>query len=378
MLATSAKAPANTLLCACAGTSIPIYVDGSGNLGPSALAVSLKLTPSTPGRESAVTVILRHTLTSDYADSTTDTALVLLFEHPAPALEGAALDVTLSGAAPRAYDRAAQRGMMQPAEGATAAVAAALGTVDVHGEWVLDVIDTGADAFAGRVSASLNFDVSPPSVPALTAGELCECADSQPAAFQTAIMPPSACQPLASACTGACDAAAPLQGFTYREATCLSSLDGRPAGLQDCYAFDCALAPDERAALQGASGRTVLLTASCAFYADCDAAHEYSVGPWSACTAACWATPADPASRPFTQREVVCYKTVAASGARMAVDLQDCQLAGSGAPPPALAPCNTQACPTSACEVRSVWSVPASASTSVHATCTDRPGQSRH
>ena len=303
-----------------AGQTVSLYVEDSATLAPAAFAVRLQVRSAAPGHHVAITAVLRHVVTSDYDDQRdNDFSLLLLQDHVVPALDGAFLDLNLAGAAPRVYNAAVQRGTMQPAEGNSESVAAALGTVDTQGWWALDIVNAGTEEFSGSVDMTLVFEATPPAVPVLAESELCWCAGGAPA-VTASFSEPAPCRPLMT--TGStCDAAAPLQGYTVREAQCMAQ-NGQPAGLQECYSADCALGLADRAALRGAGGRTALLPTSCAFYDSCIYDYKYEPGKWSECSAPCWADTADASSKPYKQRQVLCYKVEKSTGKMMAVNVQ--------------------------------------------------------
>ena len=121
-----------------AGGSVSVFVRTHGTLDASTLGVHLHIRSAAPDMPSAVHAILRHD-TESIPNRSHDgfSALLLLQEHSVPTSEGAFIDVWLTGTHPQAYDAAAMRGVMQPAEGNLSAVAAALGDGDAYGWCVL-------------------------------------------------------------------------------------------------------------------------------------------------------------------------------------------------------------------------------------------------
>ena len=117
-----------------AGGSVSVFVRTHGTLNASTLGVHLHISSAAPDMPSAVHAILRHDTESMPSRSHDGFAALLLLQgHSVPTSEGAFIDVWLTGTHPQAYDAAAMRGVMQPAEGNLSAVAAALGDVDAYG-----------------------------------------------------------------------------------------------------------------------------------------------------------------------------------------------------------------------------------------------------
>ena len=330
----------------------------------SALAVGLNVTSAVPGRRSAVSIYLQHqpftnaSSNGSAGSSGSNATVALLVRHAVPSQLDSQLSLTLTGAVPQLYSPAAQKGIMQPAEGDASAVTAALGSVVAGGVWTVQLVNHGADNFAGTIAIKLDFDSEWAAYGDV--GNIqcfCDCSYEVPT-FQTAFTQATQCQPFEAKATGAepgqkCNATLPVQGFSYTEASCLQLPSREQADLAECQAQDCKLSPQRQRALQDVAGTSAILPLACTFYANCATQHRYRAGNWSSCSDTCWRSKPDAATQPFQTRNVSCVGTDVATGVATVLPALECEAAGLGVPPPARQACNEAACAQQApCTVR--------------------------
>ena len=347
-----------------AGEELFINVTETGMVDFSRFAVAFNASSATPGRQSSLSVTLTPPQPA-FADEAGSAAvgIQLLVMHTVPASSAVAseLVLVLSGAVAQPYVPAAHSATMRPAQGDRAALQAALGEVERVGAWVVTVTHHGADAFAGSVSAALEFDWPGDGTDGVAT---CACvSDGDPQRLATEIAPSSQCRPLALLNDEMCvTGGGVVQGYSRRAVSCRWLPDRTPADLAHCIASDCALTAAQRKLLQGLDGTAdATATSSCPFWQDCATAHRYEVGSWRPCSAECWLQRPDMTTQPFQRRNVTCmatavepagsgaYARAARSGGGVPVPAVECEAAGLPDAPQALRACNTGPCPVGGC-----------------------------
>ena len=263
-------------------------VAGSGCFDARTFAVTLSFAPALPQADVAVTVVLRHQAPTSHVCPGASSGLewrnfTLLSAHPINAVDGGALEVTLSGAVTTAYTRPAQTGVMQPYGGSVAALDSAFGGADVSGVWIFDVYTSGADAFSGQFKATLDFKYEVQQLAEIEDAARCMCPGELPSStYTTMFTPQSYCTPLPISDESklvACLNGTSILGYNYKEVTCAESATGARADLAQCFKYDCNLSYFDRARLRGVMGYQALLPSACQFRPDCKTKYECAVPP---------------------------------------------------------------------------------------------------